>query len=224
MELWNAVCKTDPAHTKPIKGKGYSGTSPRPHWVFQQATRVFGPCGIGWGFETLKDEIVDVGKGQKVHIARVKVWYIYEGQRGEVEHYGGTKLCWESDKGLVVDDDAPKKSITDALIKALSLVGFAGDIFLGQYEDCKYLASVREEFEQAARQERQAAAPTPPPDRKAMLQKLALELDAASRKGTAALSAAWKVHYPNLNDDERTDFLEHILPPLKEKAKHASAG
>ena len=51
------------------------------------------------------------------------------------------------------DEDAPKKSVTDALVKALSMIGFAGDIFMGRYDDSKYVNDLKAE----ERAEKQAA-------------------------------------------------------------------
>lgn len=152
LDLWNAVEKTPPAHTKPITGKSYSGTSPKPYYLVQKATETFGPCGIGWGF-TIEDERIEEGAGgERMSIARVKVWYEWNGKRGEVEHIGGTSFSGTRKNGNpFTDEDAPKKSVTDALVKALSMIGFAGDIFMGRYDDSKYVADLRdEEHRQAA--------------------------------------------------------------------------
>jgi len=149
LALWQAVEKTPPAHTKPITGKSYQGTSPNPHYLVHKATETFGPCGIGWGF-TIEDERVEEGAGgERLHVARVKVWYEWNGKRGEVEHIGGTQFSGTRKNGTpFTDEDAPKKSVTDALIKALSMIGFAGDIFMGRYDDSKYVAELREEARQ----------------------------------------------------------------------------
>ncbi len=154
LKLWNAVEKTPPAHTKPITGKSYQGTSPKPYYLVQKATETFGPVGIGWGF-TIEDERVEEGAGgERLHVARVKVWYKWNGERGEVEHIGGTQFSGVRSSGKAfTDEDAPKKSVTDALVKALSMIGFAGDIFMGRYDDSKYVAELREE----ARQESSSA-------------------------------------------------------------------
>jgi len=145
--LWDAVERTDPKHCKPITGKSYQGTSPKPHYLIHKATETFGPCGIGWGF-TIADERIEEGAGgDRMHIAHVKVWYKWNGERGEVEHVGGTQFSGMRASGKpFTDEDAPKKSITDALVKALSMIGFAGDIFMGRYDDSKYVAEVRNEF------------------------------------------------------------------------------
>lgn len=139
LNLWNAVEKTPRAQTKAITGKSYQGTSPKPYYLVQKATETFGPCGIGWGF-TIEDERIEEGAGgERMSIARIKVWYKWNGERGEVEHIGGTQFSGVRSSGKpFTDEDAPKKSVTDALIKALSMIGFAGDIFMGRYDDSKY--------------------------------------------------------------------------------------
>lgn len=150
MDLWEQVEKTPKEHTKPITGKAYKGTSPKPHYLVQKATETFGPCGIGWGFSFT--ERVEFGAGDdKVHIAHIKVWYKWDGERGEVEHVGQTMLCGKRKSGdLYTDEDAPKKSVTDGLIKALSMIGFAGDIFMGRYDDSKYVQELENEAKQEA--------------------------------------------------------------------------
>ena len=140
--LWDAVEKTPPSKTKAITGKPYKGTSPQPYYLIRRATEVFGPCGIGWGFTIIDERLEDGSPNVRIHIARVRVWYEWNGKRGEVEHVGQTVFCGSNKNGPFTDEDAPKKSVTDALVKALSLIGFAGDIFSGRYDDSKYVNSL----------------------------------------------------------------------------------
>ncbi len=164
LDLWNSVSKTPPEHTKPITGKSYSGTSPKPQWLIMKATETFGPCGIGWGF-TIDERVEDgamiaPGFYHRMHIAKVKVWYIWNSQRGEVEHIGGTEFSGLRSSGKpFTDEDAAKKSVTDALVKALSMIGFAGDIFMGRYDDSKYVQELRDEQREANRPPSANAAP-----------------------------------------------------------------
>jgi hypothetical protein len=147
LDLWNAVERTDPKHTKPITGKSYQGTSPKPHYLVHKATETFGPIGIGWGFHIVSERIEDGAGGERMHIAHVRVWYKWNGERGEVEHIGGTQFSGIRSSGKpFTDEDAPKKSVTDALVKALSMIGFAGDIFMGRFDDSKYVNEMRAEF------------------------------------------------------------------------------
>lgn len=146
-DLWNAVERTDPNHVKAITGKSYQGTSPKPHYLVKKATETFGPCGIGWGFNIVSERIEEGAGGERMHIAHVRVWYKWNGERGEVEHVGGTQFSGTRSSGKpFTDEDAPKKSVTDALVKALSMIGFAGDIFIGRYDDSKYVSELRAEF------------------------------------------------------------------------------
>lgn len=152
LDLWNAVEKTPEAHTKKITGKSYQGNSPKPHYLIHKATETFGPCGIGWGFTIVDERIEEGAEGAKLHIARVKVWYEWNGKRGEVEHIGGTEFSGIRSSGKpFTDEDAPKKSVTDALVKALSMIGFAGDIFMGRYDDSKYMQELRQEAANVAK-------------------------------------------------------------------------
>lgn len=150
MALWESVEKTDPAQTKQITGKPYKGTSPKPYYLIRKATEIFGPCGIGWGFSIVSERVEDGAQGDKVHIAHVRVWYVFEGTRGEVEHVGQTMFAGKNKNGPFTDEDSPKKSVTDALVKALSMIGFAGDIFMGRYDDSKYVSDLKREIEQTA--------------------------------------------------------------------------
>lgn len=146
LDLWNKVEKTDPKHTKAITGKSYQGTSPKPHYLVHKATETFGPVGIGWGFNIVSERIEEGAGGERMHIAHVRVWYEWNGKRGEVEHIGGTQFSGMRASGKpFTDEDAPKKSVTDALVKALSMIGFAGDIFMGRYDDSKYVNELKAE-------------------------------------------------------------------------------
>jgi len=145
MKLWQSVCVTDPRAVKPITGKQYKGNSPKPYWVIQRATEVFGPCGLGWGVQILSERFERFGD-EALHIAHVKVWYLQDGVRGEIEQMGQTRAAYTSAAGKhIVDEDAPKKSATDGMVKCLSMLGFAGDIFSGQWDDSKYVAWAAEE-------------------------------------------------------------------------------
>jgi len=60
---------------------------------------------------------------------------------------------------VTTDSEAPKKSLTDAIKKALAMLGFSADIFLGLYDDRDYVAERHEEaaLDQAENKEAEAA-------------------------------------------------------------------
>lgn len=80
-----------------------------------------------------------------MHTIIVKVWAMIDGDKCEAEHFGHTPYLRKTKYGLRTDFDAPKKSLTDALKKALSMFGFSADIYLGQFDDANYVAEVQAE-------------------------------------------------------------------------------
>jgi len=145
LEIWDKVFKTDPNAVKPITGKSYKGSSPKPYWLIEQATRVFGAAGHGWGHDIINHGFQQCGTDEVLHWAIVEFWYIHDGKRCSVQHMGGTKAMYKTNAGkFMIDEDAPKKSVTDALVKAMSSVGFAGDIFSGRWDDSKYQQQAQE--------------------------------------------------------------------------------
>lgn len=141
-DLWQRAFTTDPKAVKPITGKQYQGNSPKPYWLIERATEVFGPVGIGWGCTVKSERFERLSETDVLHVATVSVWYVWDGKRSETfDQMGGTKAAYKTGKGvLMVDEDAGKKSVTDGMVKCLSMIGFAGDIFSGRWDDSKYVA------------------------------------------------------------------------------------
>lgn len=149
--LWNSVCKTDPDHVKKITGKSYQGSSPKPYYLIERATDTFGPCGIGWGIDVIEERFFNFSDTEIHHFATVEFWYVLDGKRGTVRQMGGTRAAYITSTGkFTCDEDAPKKSITDGMVKAMSMVGFAGDIFGGRWDDSKYQDELKAEKEKDA--------------------------------------------------------------------------
>ena len=172
MDLWGKVFVTDKAHVSEIKGKSYKGNSPRPYYLIQKATETFGPCGIGWGYRIVEQGTQEVrypeplgNTGNTVerlminHWVLVEFWYKLDGVKSEpIQQYGGTKLSYRTSAGKQeFDEDAQKKSVTDALIKCMSCVGFAGDIFSGRWDDSKYHQEQEEKKQQQGQRQQQNA-------------------------------------------------------------------
>lgn len=150
MRVWDRVCKTDPAHTKEVKF-GRKFTTIDAQYQVQRATEIFGPVGQGWAYSVKYDYISQAGF--VLAIADVTVSY-YDGetpcQYGPVR---ATNILIKPGKGdpltAFVDEDAYKKAMTDALTKALSHLGFSADVFLGQYDDNRYVNQLKQEFAEA---------------------------------------------------------------------------
>jgi hypothetical protein len=150
--IWDAVFKTDPRYVKEFsRGGGFKGTAINATWLARKATETFGPIGIGWGLEIVEERMLEGapildGNGARIcneliHCLRVKLWYVHGGQRGEVIQFGQTTFVSKNKYGVQTDEEAPKKSLTDAMSKCLSLLGFASDVHMGLWDDNKYVAS-----------------------------------------------------------------------------------
>ena len=142
--LWDSVCKTDPSHTKKFtKGGGFSGTAIRPFYLMHKATETFGVCGIGWGWNELENKVVG-----GVWCSKVEIWFINNNQRGTIQQWGQTVMQGTNKNGAFIDEEAPKKAVTDAVTKCLSYLGFAGDVHMGLFDDSKYVDGLNKEIKE----------------------------------------------------------------------------
>jgi len=151
-KIWDEFFHTDPSKTKGFVGKGgFSGTAINPTYVKERLTQRFGPAGLGWGYKVIDEEIIKghkVGDNQyQVHKVLIEFWYRFGGMRSEpMQAFGQTTICGENKRGWFTDEEAPKKSLTDALMKAVSDLGMCADIHAGLYDDNKYIAEVKQMF------------------------------------------------------------------------------
>jgi hypothetical protein len=159
LRIWERVDKTDTRFTKKAEVNGQKITSLSGTAMIMKATEVFGPAGIGFGWTVLEERFdqgmeIFSGEGEKRvslgftqnHTVRILFWFVLDGQRGELESYGCTNAVYKSKYGLSTDGEAPKKSLTDAIKKALSTLGFSADVFLGLHDDANYLEQLNEEL------------------------------------------------------------------------------
>lgn len=214
--LWNSVCMTDPKAVKPITGKQYSGNSPKPYWIVERLTDTFGPCGIGWGFVVLNERFERFSDTDTLHVALVRLWYMLGENRGEFEQIGQTKASYTTAAGkFMLDEDAPKKSVTDALVKCASYLGFAGDIFSGRWDDSKYVAEAGKEWtarKADEKQERPPAANQPTQDMspRARAARIVVGVAGGDASGAATFLA-------DLDDETRDAIWAHLDPDTIDK-------
>lgn len=150
LAIWQQVEKTPTTATKQAKVNGQQITAIDTIHMVKLATKIFGPMGIGWGYRIdvdrfdqgapvlLKEQVIG---HEQTHTCQITLWYEWEGKRGEVTHFGHTRAVYMTSKGqFITDNEAPKKSVTDAMKKCLSQLGFAADIYTGLFDDMGYRA------------------------------------------------------------------------------------
>ncbi|MEZ2893594.1 hypothetical protein [Providencia rettgeri] len=174
LNIWKQVQRTDSRFTKPLDGMGFVGTSINSTYMFMRATEIFGPIGEGWGYEIIEEKMIDGkplvepvldahhkqvamrflrdGDGtllfEQNHSIKIRFWYIIEGETcGEFESYGATPYRYQTKQGIRTDSEVIKKSLTDSIKKALSMLGFSSDVFMGMHDNPEYVASNKLEYE-----------------------------------------------------------------------------
>lgn len=178
LTIWERFADIDPKHTKPITGKAYKGTSPNPQYIIKCLTELFGPVGKGFGWDVLQEDFTPLGD-EVLHWCRIRFWH---GDRANCfESYGQTKALMKTKNGLMSDEDAPKKSLTDAIVKAASHIGIAANIFLGRWDDQKYVAEVNAEYREKEADE-SPDAPAPKKDSRDLYTRLVNDMRKCSSK------------------------------------------
>ena len=145
MALWNAVWQTDPAYTKEVKYGARHFTTLDAYRQVMAATKMWGPVGKGWGWTA------------EFHVADALDWHIADPSNQRDKNKDEKfSVCWcvmelwyeNRDQhfttvgGAAVDrrGECQKKALTDAITKGLSYLGFNADVFLGMFDDNKYVA------------------------------------------------------------------------------------
>lgn len=143
LELWNKVEKTNPKYTKKANVKGNNITAIAPQYQIKNVTEQFGSYGSTWGFKSLEFDYTLVDS-----LGLVVLHAIFYYPNGEFPIKNAQNIFIDNAK-TKIDDNFAKKLETDTLTKAISKLGFNADIFMGLFDDVKYLAEVTKEFAEA---------------------------------------------------------------------------
>jgi hypothetical protein len=138
LELWDSVQTTDPQYTKKVNQRG-GFTAIAAQSQIKRATEVFGIMGHGWGVE---DEKFTVVEGTSMVLYTANLWYKFDTRTGSIPIHSSIKYGANGR----YDDDFSKKVATDALTKGLSKLGFNADVFMGLFDDNKYVNDVTSKF------------------------------------------------------------------------------
>ena len=172
--VWDLFEVTDTRFTKRMES-GARLTSINAEYQIKKFTEAFGPCGFGWGYTVRDSELVEGARmmkadykddngvpinfgPSKINTVRLELWYMVGETRCTIEATGHTDFVYMSKYGPITDGDYEKKSITDALTKAMSMLGMGGDVRMGQFDNPDYVEALqREEFIEHATNREEAA-------------------------------------------------------------------
>lgn len=153
LAIWDQVKETDPRFTKNAKVDGQDITAISGVYQIMRATETFGPVGEGWGWDILWERFDEgapllgndgqIITHEKTHTLYLRVWYRHEGTTRHVRQFGHTRYLYKTEWGYKTDHEYAKKSLTDAIKKCLSCLGFSADIHLGMFDDVTYVEGLK---------------------------------------------------------------------------------
>ena len=132
LKLWNAVCETPPKYTRLVEFGKRKFTNINSQYQIMEATGQWGLYGAAWGMKDLDWGMIRNGAGDPLEVTLDAVFW-----------YPGGEFPISSDESYRAGNDIRKKLLTDATTKALSKLGFSADVFLGCYDDNKYVNALR---------------------------------------------------------------------------------
>ena len=147
LDLWDKVKETDPKYTKPAKIGGLKITAISPQYQIMLATEQFGSYGEGFGFKSIE---LDYSLIEKFNLVVFKGVFFHP--KGEFEIINSSKMYMDRNQTMV-DADFAKKIETDALTKALSKLGFNADVFMGRFDDTKYVMEMQEKYSEPTKED-----------------------------------------------------------------------
>jgi hypothetical protein len=136
LKLWDQVETTDPAFTKEVKLGKYKFTDIDAMWSIKRATELWGPYGTQWGLRLLEYEVV--------YNDNTPAWIILQGVFYYPHRTEGFPII--VDMPYDAKGEVFKKLQTTAIGKSLSRLGFSADVYLGKFEDSKYVAAMNEKY------------------------------------------------------------------------------
>ena len=130
LELYEKIRKVPEEAKKTIGAGRLKGmTDINPMWRIKTLTEQFGPCGIGWYYETTKQWIEEVGE-ERVACVNINLYYQLNGEWSmPVFGTGGSKLATVETKGVYVSDECYKMAVTDAISVACKSLGMGADVY-----------------------------------------------------------------------------------------------
>lgn len=146
LEIWKKNAKPNKAM---VNHNDNGLASVQAYYLFEQATKQFGPIGKGWGYnieeiKTLEGiPIYSPGPGEThllemACLVQIKLWYMSGEDRVEMPPLSGTAkyIYFDVNLGFAVTNfDAERVALTNAIKKSLSMLGFAADVYMGKHNE-----------------------------------------------------------------------------------------
>jgi hypothetical protein len=130
MFIWDSEKHTPAAETSKVNRRG-GFTAVNHQYQMMRGTKLWGPYGEKWGMDIISMQFI--GESPASMLLHCKFYYPSPttGERCEFELVND----WPFKAG----DDSAKKALTNTRSKALSMLGFAADVYHGYHDNQQYL-------------------------------------------------------------------------------------
>ena len=131
LDIYNAVRSVPQEAKKTIeKGRLKGFTDINPMWRIKVLTEQFGPCGIGWKYETVGREFREGANGVCCVFVDINLYVKIDGAWSEgIPGTGGATFVAKESSGLHTSDECVKMATTDALSVACKSLGIGADVY-----------------------------------------------------------------------------------------------
>lgn len=213
MEIWDKVKRPPEDALKTIKAGRLKGmTDVNPQWRIEVMTKIFGPIGIGWYYNVIKETFLDCGDQISVFID-IELFINHNEEWSKPIHgSGGKGLYVKEHSGLHMNDEAKKMAETDALGTAMKKLGVASDIYKGLWDGSKYVMT-KEEADKDNKERREAK----------RLQKAKGDwFDPMLKLDVMALQEAFEASGYTSDKDEKEEMFRELINQVNSYEKLAS--
>jgi len=138
LELYDKVRVVPPEAQKTITGGRLNGkTDINPMWRIKALTEHFGPCGLGWYYNTT-DNWLEQSGNEVAAFVKIELFVKYGDEWSKpISGTGGSMFVSKEKNGTYVSDECYKMATTDAISVACKQLGIGADVYW-QADKTKY--------------------------------------------------------------------------------------
>jgi hypothetical protein len=152
-KIWDSNFDVAPEFTKRVTVNGRQPfTNIDTYYLLQQATKEFGSYGKGFGLSSLEWSEKEFKDG--TILMYLDAVFFYNGAEFPIRN--SLKYVYNTKGGyLKIDEDAPKKLLTNTIAKSLSYIGFGASVYMGKFDDFAYVDELSKELTLISTKQRQ---------------------------------------------------------------------
>ena len=130
LALYNALRTVPQTAQKEIQaGKLKGFTDINPMWRIKALTEQFGPCGVGWKAEIIK-QWLEAHDGVVCAFCNIALFIKWGGEWSDaIPGTGGSQFVAQTRNGPQVSDECWKMAFTDAISVAAKMLGVGADVY-----------------------------------------------------------------------------------------------